>query len=209
MNLKQGRAQRHEMRTREGTVRSRWGEGGIVASTLLAAVVMVKSDMVLGVDRDNEREGSGGGRRLMQHEGTVHVPRDAGSRALSFTEACALANSPDADTRMAREILIENVSNDTGLPFFDFRHSASCAHASLAHLPNPSSCLHDGMTVDTTEDFTGSRGAGGVRCFNKRRTGKFSEPTQGGSLVEGKIVQPVLISLIEEGMPKDVTFKIK
>ena len=26
----------------------------------------------------------------MQHEGTVHVPRDTGSRALSFTEACGL-----------------------------------------------------------------------------------------------------------------------
>jgi hypothetical protein len=120
MNLKQGRAQRHEMRTRERDRPLAFGARvGIVlqhrrsvdrtcieslreeASTkharvgwcdqLLDAVVMVKSDMVLGVDRDNEREGSGG-RRLMQHEGTVHVPRDAGSRALSFTEACVASS---------------------------------------------------------------------------------------------------------------------
>ena len=89
MNLKQGRAQRHEMRTRERDRPLAFGARvGIVlqhrrsvdrtcieslreeASTkharvgwcdqLLDAVVMVKSDMVLGVDRDNEREGSGG-----------------------------------------------------------------------------------------------------------------------------------------------------
>ena len=88
MNLKQRRAQRHEMRTRErdrplafgarvgsssfSTVGQLIGRASSLCTRstkrarvgwcdqLLAAVVMVKSDMVLGVDRDNEREGSGG-----------------------------------------------------------------------------------------------------------------------------------------------------
>ena len=116
MNSKQRRAQRHEMRTRErdrplafgarvgsssfSTVGQLIGRASSLCTRstkrarvgwcdqLLAAVVMVKSDMVLGLIGTMRGRDRGGGRRLMQHEGTVHVPRDAGSRALSFTEAC-------------------------------------------------------------------------------------------------------------------------